>query len=62
VEGMTGLKTLGLGYTEITDFGLEHLYGLTKLQTLYLTNTKVTGAGVKALRRAMPQCNTDIGN
>jgi hypothetical protein len=33
---------------------------LTKLQTLYLIKSNVTGAGVKALRRAVPKGNTDI--
>jgi hypothetical protein len=32
------------------------------LQTVYLTNSKVTGPGVKELRRALPKCNTDIAN
>ncbi len=35
---------------------LEHLKRLTKLQSLYLQNTKVTDAGVKKLQQALPQC------
>jgi hypothetical protein len=62
VEGLTSLETLGLGYTGITDGGLELLFGLMKLQTVYLTNTKATGAGVKALRTALPKCNIDIAS
>jgi hypothetical protein len=62
VEGLTSLETLALGYTNITDPSLEHLFGLPKLQTLYLINTKVTGAGVKELRKMLPKCNTDIAS
>lgn len=39
-----------LSNTKITDAGLEHLKGLTSLQTLYLTNTQVTDAGLVHLK------------
>ena len=34
----------------LTDAGLEHLKGLTNLQTLYLSGTKVTDAGMEHLK------------
>jgi hypothetical protein len=63
VERLTSLETLALGYTKVTDPRLEHLFALTKLQTLYLYRTGVTPAGVNALRVALPKCNigTDYG-
>ena len=45
--------------TEVTDAGLEHLKGLSELQSLDIHNTKVTDEGVKKLRQALPNC--DIG-
>ena len=38
----------------ITDAGLAHLEGMTKLQILELWDTKVTDAGVTLLRKALP--------
>ena len=43
-------------FTKVTDAGLVHLKGLTKLQRLYLTDTKVTDAGVKKLQTELPKC------
>ena len=43
----------------MTDAGLEHLKGLTKLQSLDLRNTQVTDAGVKGLQKALPKCKID---
>ena len=40
----------------MTDAGLEHLKGLTKLETLNLEQTKVTDAGVKRVQQALPKC------
>ncbi len=37
---------LSLGFTEITDAGLEHLRGLTQLEVLSLDGTRATGAGL----------------
>ena len=41
---------LNLRSTRITDAGLEHLKGLTKLQWLILQDTKVTDAGLEHLK------------
>ena len=47
---------LGLDDTKVTDAGLVHLKGLTKLEVLVLRRTKVTPAGVKQLQQALPNC------
>ena len=39
-----------LMYTDVTDAGLEHLKGLTNLQSVKLTRTKVTDAGLEHLK------------
>jgi hypothetical protein len=40
--------------TTVMDVGLKELVGLTTLQTLDLRFTRVTDAGVKELRKALP--------
>ena len=47
--------------TKITDAGLVHLKGLTKLQTLYLMDTKVTDQSVADLQKAVPNCGINEG-
>ncbi len=42
---LTGLKTLDLSNTQVTDAGLATLVGLKGLEELYLGNTRVTDAG-----------------
>lgn len=39
--------------TEAAFEGLKHLMGLAKLESVNLFGTKVTAAGVKALRQAL---------
>jgi hypothetical protein len=50
LKGLTGLQTLYLGGTKVTDAGLVHLKGLTGLQTLDLWGTGVTDAGLAHLK------------
>jgi hypothetical protein len=45
-----------LDSTQVTDAGLEHLKGLTQLQTLWLGSTHVTDEGVRQLSRVLPNC------
>jgi len=49
-------RVLLLGYTQVTDAGLESLKSLTQLRKLDLRKTKVTDAGVAKLLRALPNC------
>ena len=43
----------------MTDAGLQHLKGLTNLQTLELDNTQVTATGLTDLRKALPDCQIE---
>ena len=49
--GLTTLKRLELGGTQVTDAGLEHLNGLTNLLFLQLWDTKVSDGGLEHLTR-----------
>jgi hypothetical protein len=49
--------SIHLSGPQVTDAGLEHLKGLTSLKSLSLHNTQVTGAGVKMLKQALPNCS-----
>ena len=46
-----------LNRTQVTDAGLEHLKGLTSLQTLKLGGSQVTDADVNELKKALPKCD-----
>ncbi|HEV8000114.1 MAG TPA: hypothetical protein VGP63_09555 [Planctomycetaceae bacterium] len=50
----TSLRSIDLTGSEITDRGLEALGGLTSLEQLNLKGTDVTVAGVKSLKRTVP--------
>jgi hypothetical protein len=45
---------LALTKTDVTDAGLEHLKGLTKLERLLLEQTQVTDDSIADLKRALP--------
>jgi hypothetical protein len=49
-DHLTGLHTLRLDHTEVTDKGLEHIANLPGLKDLRVTNTGVTGAGLAKLK------------
>ena len=51
---LKSLEVVELSEEGITDAGLARLQGLTQLKHLYLKNTRVTDAGVKALEKALP--------
>ena len=53
---LTCCAGLYLNNTQVTDAGLVHLKGLSKLQYLDLSNTQVTDEGVKKLQQALPNC------
>ena len=46
IKGLTGLKELSFGSTNITDAGLVYLQGLKNLKMLTLACTKITDAGL----------------
>jgi Leucine-rich repeat (LRR) protein len=43
---LTGLQSLDLSSTQVSDAGLVHLQALTGLQSIYLRNTQVSDAGL----------------
>lgn len=51
LQGLTGLKGLGLERTNVTDAGLANLSGLTELNYLSLNWTQVGDGGLKHLSR-----------
>ena len=55
LAGLKGLRELYLDHTQVTDAGLKDLAGLRSLQTLR-AGGKVTDAGLKELRKALPHC------
>ncbi len=50
------LKTPVLGLTQITKVGLKDAAKLQNLETLFLTDTKITKAGVAELKKALRKC------
>ena len=59
VDKNKAVVSVFLNDTKVTDAGLVHLKGLTKLEQLYLRGTKVTPAGVKKLQQALANCRID---
>lgn len=54
VSKFSGLMSLNLSSTQITDFGLKHLSQLRHPVELNLTKTRVTDAGVAAFLKVHP--------
>jgi hypothetical protein len=50
------LRELDLAGSQVTDAGLEHLYGLTALEHLDLADTDVTERAIRALAVHLPNC------
>jgi hypothetical protein len=55
LSGLTGLRTLDLGGTKVTDAGLEHLEPLVGLQQLQLAETDTTAEGRAHLATQLSQ-------
>ena len=52
-----GIVSVCLWNTKVTDAGLEHLRGLTKLRTLYLSEIQVTDVGLQHLESLTGLCS-----
>jgi hypothetical protein len=52
---LTGLRTLDLARTAVTDAGLTHLASLERLQQLNLAETRTTAQGRARLAAELPQ-------
>ena len=61
LSGLSHLTYVNLYGTTVTDAGLKNLEGLKNLKSLYLWQTKVTQAGADALKKALPDCEINIG-
>jgi hypothetical protein len=62
LKGLTNLEYLNLyGDAGVTDAGLANLEGMKKLKNLYLWQTKVTKGGAEKLKKALPQCDINLG-
>ncbi len=57
IAGLTELKVLLLGFTQVTDAGLKHIEGLTELRSLLIDHTRVTDAGLEHIK-PLVQLNT----
>lgn len=55
-EKARGTRRLTLTGTGLSDAGIRHLEGLTKLTELDLRKTRVTAAGIDRLHQALPHC------
>ncbi len=58
---LTGLQTLRLIQSQVTDRGLEYLKGLTSLREVELRFTQVTDVGANDLKKALPNCRIHHG-
>ncbi len=61
LEGVPSLEWLDIGWSQITDTGLDHLSSLSNLRALTMGGNKLTGASLQVLRQ-LPQLEyLDIG-
>jgi hypothetical protein len=61
LEGLTGLRELSLAHAlGISDAGLVYLRGLTSLRRLVPYNSRVTVAGVRSMRPALPAAQIEF--
>ena len=58
---LENLRYLNLSQTGVSDSGLPQLEGLKNLRNLYLWQTKVTPNGVETLKKALSECDIDLG-
>ena len=61
-RGTSGFGDGLLPNTKVTDAALEHLKGLTKLQTLYLNGTRVTDVGLEHLKGLAKLRDLNLGS
>ena len=55
-ENWENLESISLEHSDVTDRGLEHLKGLTKLKDLNLYETETTPEGRNVLRSMLSGC------
>jgi hypothetical protein len=59
VSRLPKLRNLGLRRCPIDDRGLEYLKSFTALRYVQLQGTRITRAGLKQLREALPECRIE---
>jgi hypothetical protein len=50
------IEQIDLDETDVTDVSLDHLQGLTKLEIIEISNTKITPDGIKRFNNRLPNC------
>jgi formylglycine-generating enzyme len=56
LASVSELQALQINKLNVTDAGLQYLFGLKKLRTVNLSDTAVSPAGLRALQDALPDC------
>ena len=62
MKKLTGLTHLDLSGTEVSDEGIGHLKGMTRLNYLNLFETKVTRRGYEDLSASLPDCRIEMAD
>jgi len=62
VAQLPNLEWLNLHNTEVTDEGLLKLKTLSKLEKVYLWNSKATPEGAEALKKEIPELEFFFGS